>query len=151
MNRYNVGNIATNAVQTLSISGTAASGLIRRSKENAASALNAQRSKEFDDAKIAGMKADAKLKDAKANELQSKADKREADAELKQAKTENLQSLTRKRNAQMIADIGTPEANEVAKKIDADIEWQKYTLMGKEFEGRNVGGIIVPRNLGGNK
>ena len=149
MNRYNMGNITTNAMQTLNISGTAYASMKKRSIADAASALNAEkaeaektaakaeikerqgkidsRKEELDKAKLAQTQAQTDLYRARANELRSKAEARDA-------KTERMK------------DIGTSQSKEVARKVNSDIEWQKVRFGGRDITGEMVGGIFIPKS-----
>lgn len=149
MNRSNIGNIATNAMQTLNISGTSFSGMVRRNIADASSALNAEkketekatekaakqerqdkidaRREKLDDAKLAQTQAQTDLYRARANELRSKAESRDA-------RTERMK------------DIGTPQSKEVARKVNSDMEWQKVRFGGRDITGEMVGGIFIPKS-----
>ena len=149
MNRSNIGNITTNAMQTLNISGTAFSGMVRRSIADAASALNAEkvaaekatekavkqerqdkidaRKEKLDDAKLAQTQARTDLYRARAEELRSKSEARDA-------RTERMK------------DIGTPQSKEVARKVNSDMEWQKVRFGGRDITGEMVGGIFIPKS-----
>lgn len=149
MNRYNMGNITTNGMQTLNISGTSFSGMIRRSIADASSALNAEkketekatekaakqerqgkidaRKEELDKAKLAQTQAQTDLYRARANELRSKSEARDA-------RTERMK------------DIGTPQSKEVARKVNSDMEWQKVRFGSREITGEMVGGIFIPKS-----
>lgn len=144
MNRSNIGNIATNAMQTLNISGTAFAGTIRRDKANAASTLNAEkkeaekfadkeykrnrqekidaRREELDAAKLKGIEAKINLDVAKANDLASK-------TEARNLKIEKIRA------------VGTPQAEEIAKKVDSDISWA-----GEYYTSISGSGFLVPRS-----
>lgn len=144
MNRSNIGNIATNAMQTLNISGTALAGMIRRDKADASSALNAQkkeaekladkeykrnrqekidaRREELDAAKLKGIEAKTNLDVAKANDLASK-------TEARNLKIEKIRA------------VGTPQAEEIAKKVDSDISWA-----GEYYTSISDSGFLVPRS-----
>lgn len=130
MNRSNVGNITTNAVQTLGISGTVLAGLIRRSKSDASSTLNSQRRDEFRNASLAETKANTNYLNAKAIDLQSKAEARNA------------------RTAK-IRNVNSPQSGEIADKADNDIEWQTMRLGEHNIKGQMIGGIFVPKDNGG--
>ena len=149
MNRYNMGNITTNAMQTLNISGTAYASMKKRSIADAASALNAEkaeaektaakaeikerqgkidsRKEELDKAKLAHTQAQTDLYRARANELRSKAEARDA-------------------NTERMKDIGTSQSKEVARKVNSDIEWQKVRFGGRDITGEMVGGIFIPKS-----
>lgn len=149
MNRSNIGNITTNAMQTLNISGTAYASMKKRSIADASSALNAEkaeaektaakaakqerqdkidaRKEKLDDAKLAQTQAQTDLYRARANELRSKTEARDA-------RTERMK------------DIGTPQSKEVARKVNSDIEWQKVRFGGRDITGEMVGGIFIPKN-----
>lgn len=126
MNRSNIGNITTNAMQTLNISGTAFSGMIRRDKADASSALNAQK-------KEAERLADKEYKrnrqekiDARREELDAaKLKGIEAKTNLDVAKANDLSSKTEARNLRIakIKEVGTPQAEEIAKKVTSDLDW----------------------------
>lgn len=149
MNRSNIGNITTNAMQTLNISGTAYASMQKRSIADASSALNAEkkeaekatekaakqerqgkidaRKEELDKAKLAQTQAQTDLYRARANELRSKSEARDA-------KTERMK------------DIGTPQSKEVARKVNSDIEWQKVRFGSRDITGEMVGGIFIPKS-----
>lgn len=149
MNKSNIGNITTNAMQTLNISGTVFASMKRRDIADASSALNAEkaeaektaakaakqerqdkidaRREKLDDAKLAQTQAQTDLYRARANELRSKAEARDA-------RTERMK------------DIGTPQSKEVARKVNSDIEWQKVRFGGRDITGEMVGGIFIPKS-----
>lgn len=131
MNRSNIGNITTNAMQTLNISGTAFAGMIRRDKANAASALNAEKKeaekladKEYN--RTRQEKIDARREELDAAKIKGL----EAKANLDAAKASDLASKTEARNLRIakIKEVGTPQAEEIAKKVTSDLDWSSDIL-----------------------
>lgn len=128
MNRSNIGNITTNAMQTLNISGTAYAGMIRRDKANAASALNAEKkeAERLSDKEYA--RARQEKIDARREELDAaKLENIKAKTKLDKAKAKDLSSLTKARNSRIakIKEVGTPQSEEIAKKVENDMDWGK--------------------------
>ena len=148
MNRSNIGNITTNAMQTLNISGTAFAGMTKRSIADAASALNAEKvavEKAAD--KAAKQERQGKI-DARKEELDNaKLAQTQAQTDLYRARAEELRSKVEARDAKTrkMKDIGTPQSKEVAKKVNNDIEWQSVRLGNREITGEMIGGIFVPK------
>lgn len=165
MNRSNIGNIATNAMQTLNISGTAFAGMIRRDKADASSALNAQkkeaerladkeykrnrqekidaRREELDAAKLEEIKAKTNKANAR-NEIDTaKLEGIKAKTKLDIAKADDLVSKTEARNLKIakIKELGTPQAEEIAKKVESDISWA-----GEYYTSISDSGFLVPRS-----
>lgn len=144
MNRSNIGNIATNAMQTLNISGTAFAGMIRRDKADASSALNAQK-KEAEKLADKEYKRNRQEKiDARREELDAaKIKGLEAKANLDAAKASDLASKTEARNLKIakIKELGTPQAEEIAKKVESDISWA-----GEYYTSISDSGFLVPRS-----
>lgn len=128
MNRSNIGNITTNAMQTLNISGTAFAGMIRRDKADASSALNAQK-KEAEKLADKEYKRNRQEKiDARREELDTaKLKGIEAKTNLDVAKANDLASKTEARNLRIakIKEVGTPQAEEIAKKVTSDLGWYR--------------------------
>ena len=149
MNRSNIGNIATNAMQTLNISGTSFSGMVRRSIADASSALNAEK-KETEKAteKAAKQERQGKI-DARREELdKAKLAQTQARTDLYRARAEELRSKSEARDArtERMKDIGTPQSKEVARKVNSDMEWQKVRFGGRDITGEMVGGIFIPKS-----
>ena len=165
MNRSNIGNIATNAMQTLNISGTAFAGMIRRDKADASSALNAQkkeaerladkeykrnrqekidaRREELDAAKLEEIKAKTNKANAR-NEIDAaKLEGIKAKTNLDVAKANDLASKTEARNLKIakIKEVGTPQAEEIAKKVDSDIKW------AGDFYKDTSSGLYLPTDI----
>ena len=149
MNRSNIGNIATNAMQTLNISGTSFSGMVRRSIADASSALNAEK-KETEKAteKAAKQERQGKI-DARREELdKAKLAQTQARTDLYRARAEELRSKSEARDArtERMKDIGTPQSKEVVRKVNSDMEWQKVRFGGRDITGEMVGGIFIPKS-----
>ena len=126
MNRYNMGNITTNAMQTLNISGTAYASMKKRSIADAASALNAEKAEAEKTAAKAEMKERQGKIDARREELdKARLERTQAQTELYKARASDLTSNTEARNlrTERIRNIGTPQSKEIAKKIDSDLGW----------------------------
>lgn len=149
MNRSNIGNITTNAMQTLNISGTAFSGMVRRSIADASSALNAEK-KETEKATEKAAKQERQDKiDARKEKLDdAKLAQTQARTDLYRARAEELRSKSEARDArtERMKDIGTPQSKEVARKVNSDIEWQKVRFGGRDITGEMVGGIFIPKS-----
>ena len=149
MNRSNIGNIATNAMQTLNISGTSFSGMVRRSIADASSALNAEK-KETEKATEKAAKQERQDKiDARREKLDdAKLAQTQARTDLYRARAEELRSKSEARDArtERMKDIGTPQSKEVARKVNSDIEWQKVRFGGRDITGEMVGGIFIPKS-----
>ena len=149
MNRSNVGNITTNAMQTLNISGTAFSGMVRRSIADASSALNAEKAEaEKTAAKAAKQERQDKI-DARREKLDdAKLAQTQAQTDLYRARAEELRSKSEARDArtERMKDIGTPQSKEVARKVNSDMEWQKVRFGGRDITGEMVGGIFIPKS-----
>ena len=149
MNRYNMGNITTNAMQTLNISGTAYASMKKRSIADAASALNAEKA----DAEKSAAKAEMKERQDKIDARREKLDdaklaQTQAQTDLYRARAEELRSKSEARDArtERMKDIGTPQSKEVARKVNSDMEWQKVRFGGRDITGEMVGGIFIPKS-----
>lgn len=132
MNRSNVGNITTNAMQTLSISGTTVAGM-RRARDRADLALNAQEKQSaMADAKISSLKskqakddANATLTNEKAEQARLKTEQIKLKNEATAARTERTKQLIDKDKRTSIDDImqdNSEQVPHIKTKINNDIE-----------------------------
>lgn len=124
MIRSNVGNITTNAMQTLNISATQYAKL--RKKEDASTALNADRKQKFEDARLAEMGSKTELNKARAEELKSK-------------------TVARNARTERISAVGTPASQEIATKVDNDVSYRTERIAGNLITYEEVGGILIPK------
>lgn len=142
MNRSNVGNITTNAMQTLNISATAAAASIRRSIADASKSLNADtQGGETGRANLSGQMEQTDIAE------------KQAKTKYYEAKAADLQSRTEARNlrTEKIKNVGTPQASEIAKKVDNDINWAREFYGKVKDSGDGLADTIKELTSGGGK
>ena len=160
MNRANVGNITTNAMQTLSISGTTAAGIKRhelRSKEQANTALNAQQKRdELFGLQKRKLEANIGLQEERIKGQELKNQKTEMDIKNKQSLIDRRNALTARDKAEnkSISDIesvlkpivdGLDELSEqgsdIATKINNNLAYAQRRQMPFEASIDEFGGV----------
>ena len=145
-----MGNIVTNGMQTLNISGTAFASMKKRSIADASSALNAEKAEaEKSAAKAAKQERQDKI-DARREKLDdAKLAQTQAQTDLYRARAEELRSKSEARDArtERMKDIGTPQSKEVARKVNSDMEWQAVRFGNETFYQKGSSGFAVPASV----
>lgn len=136
MNRSNVGNITTNAVQTMSISGTTVAGM-RRAIDRADMALNAQGARiAKDKAQIAKLESDTARKQAqtdiekeKLKQAQLKTEQMKLKNESTAVRTERTKQLIEKDkpvSIDTLLDDNSEQVPHIKTYVNNNMEWQHY-------------------------
>ena len=173
MNRSNVGNVVTNGVQTLNISGTTASAMIRK-RENASTALNAQKIRddllasrarkeaanaELAEARVKGQNTKNELSELKkqqeqlkVDDTQSKINRRSvlnAKDELAMKKLQEAQKAT-----QEFADVMdglSEQGGDIATNVINNVAYGLRRSQEIPSGWKEYGGLIIPSDYGGGK
>lgn len=143
MNRSNVGNIATNAVQTLSVSAFTAAGA-KRAKDRADLALNAQQERSaLNNAKKAEIEsrtaknqANTNLAEEKAEQARLKTEGMKLKNDATAARTERTKQLIEKDKKLSIDDLmqdNSEQVPHIKQKINNDMFYAEQRNAMKEF------------------